>query len=84
MDSDDEVFLQDEYVGEDAAKHFLDQLPHYEKLSKKENKSSEMFTKSKLVHGNGKCIEKGLFVIFAVSSFKMDLGITEKFWIMIM
>ena len=26
------VFLQDEYVGEDAAKHFLDQLPHYERI----------------------------------------------------
>ena len=32
VDSNDEVFLQDEYVGEDAAKHFLDQSPHYEKI----------------------------------------------------
>ena len=54
------------------------------KLLEKENKSSEMFTKSKLVRGNGKCIEKRLFVIVAVSSFKTDLGITEKFGIMIM
>ena len=31
VDSDDEVFFQEEYVGEDAAKHFLERLPHYEK-----------------------------------------------------
>ena len=32
VDSNNEVSLQEEYVGEDAAKHFLDRLPHYEKI----------------------------------------------------
>ena len=32
VDSNDEVFFQEEYVGEDAAKHFLEQLSHYEKI----------------------------------------------------
>ena len=32
VDSNDEVFFQEEYVGENAAKHFLDRLPHYEKI----------------------------------------------------
>ena len=31
MDSDNEVFFQEE-KGEDAAKHFLDRLPFYEKV----------------------------------------------------
>ena len=32
VDSNDEVFFQEEYLGEDAAKHFLDRLPFYEKV----------------------------------------------------
>ena len=32
VDSDNEVFFQEEYLGEDAAKQFLDPLPLYEKV----------------------------------------------------
>ena len=31
VDSENVVFLQDEYVGEDAVKHFFKKLPYYEK-----------------------------------------------------
>ena len=53
------------------------------KLLEKENKNLEMFLKLKLVHRNGKCIEKRKFVIFAVASWQSNLEFTEKFWIMI-
>ena len=32
VDSDDEVFFQEEYLGEDAVKHFLNRLTFYEKV----------------------------------------------------
>ena len=32
VDSNNEVFFQEEYLGEDAAKHFLDRMPFYEKV----------------------------------------------------
>ena len=34
----DEVFFQEEYVGEDAAKHFLDRIPFYEKVEERKQK----------------------------------------------
>ena len=74
VDSNDEVFFQEEYLGEDAAKQLLE----------KENKNSETFSKPKPVCRNGKCIEKRKFVIFVVSNLQSIQEITEKFWIMIM
>ena len=39
VDSEDTVFLQDEYVGEDAVKQFFDRLPHYqEEVEKRKQK----------------------------------------------
>ena len=63
VDSDDEVFFQEEYVGEDAAKHFLERLPHYEKIVREikqkfrdvlKNQASaqewQMYRKAKVCH----------------------------------
>ena len=48
------------------------------KLLEKENKNLEMFLKLKLLHRNGKCIEKQKFVIFAVGSLKNEPRIYRK------
>ncbi len=63
VDSNDEVFFQEEYVGEDAAKHFLDRMHFYEKVVDErkqkfrhivKNQSSpqewQMYQKAKVCH----------------------------------
>ena len=47
VDSEDNVFFQEEYAGEDCVKHFFKRLKHYEKVVENHKKNFKKVTKIK-------------------------------------
>ena len=76
-------FFQEEYLGEDAAKHFLDRLPLYENVVGERKQKFRDVLKTQASPQEWQMYRKAKVCHIAVASLQSNLEFTEKFWIMI-